>query len=85
MRFKWGLTQGPDGATHQSIIDLGLMRLLPDMIVINPADGKQTEQKVRAADGINGSVYLRLSRYAVPAFIPEKCGCRDGSNHRRSV
>lgn len=73
-----GLTQGPDGATHQSIIDLGLMRLLPNMIVINPADGKQTEQAVRAAYGINGPVYLRLSRYASPAFIPERCGFEVG-------
>lgn len=63
-----GITQGPDGATHQSVLDVALMRSLPNMTVINPADGVQTEQAVRAAYEINGPVYLRLSRFQVENF-----------------
>ena len=58
-----GLTQGPDGATHQSVLDVSLMRTLPNMVVIVPADGPQTEAAVRAAYDHQGPVYLRLSRY----------------------
>lgn len=60
-----GLTQGPDGATHQSLLDVALMRNLPNMTVLNPADGIQTEKAVRAAYELQGPVYLRLSRFAV--------------------
>ncbi|MDP6546240.1 MAG: transketolase C-terminal domain-containing protein [Phycisphaerae bacterium] len=58
-----GLTQGPDGATHQSVLDVSLMRTLPNMVVIVPADGPQTEAAVNAAYNHQGPVYLRLSRY----------------------
>ncbi|MBL7218535.1 MAG: transketolase family protein [Phycisphaerae bacterium] len=58
-----GLTQGPDGATHQAVLDVSLMRTLPNMVVIVPADGPQTEAAVRAAYEHQGPVYLRLSRY----------------------
>ena len=58
-----GLTQGPDGATHQAVIDVSLMRSLPNMVVIVPADGPQTEAAVREAYEHQGPVYLRLSRY----------------------
>jgi len=58
-----GLTQGPDGATHQSVVDVSLMRSLPNMVVIVPADGPQTEAAVKAAHDYQGPVYLRLSRY----------------------
>ena len=63
-----GITQGPDGATHQSVLDIALMRNLPNMTVFNPADGTQTEKTVRAAYEIKGPVYLRLSRYVTDDF-----------------
>jgi transketolase len=67
-----GITQGPDGATHQSVLDLSLMRSLPNMTVLHPADGIQTEKAVRAAYEINGPVYLRLSRFVTGNFT-DKC------------
>jgi transketolase len=61
-----GLTQGPDGASHQSLEDIALMRILPNMTVIVPADGIETRQAVFAAAAHTGPVYLRLGRYPVP-------------------
>jgi len=66
-----GITQGPDGATHQSILDCSLMRSLPNMTVLVPADGNQTEQAVMAAYENPGPFYLRLSRYETEPLIPE--------------
>jgi len=68
-----GITQGPDGATHQSVLDIALMRNLPNMTVLHPADGIQTEKAVRAAYEIKGPVYLRLSRYVTEDFTAD-CG-----------
>jgi len=65
-----GLTQGPDGATHQSVLDVSLMRSLPNMMVLVPADGDQTEAAVYAAYRHEGPVYIRLSRYATGPFLP---------------
>jgi len=65
-----GLTLGADGATHQSVIDVALMRLLPNMTVIVPADGNETERAVWAAYSHAGPVYLRLSRYQTGEFLP---------------
>lgn len=65
-----GLTQGADGATHQSVVDLALMRSLPHMAVVVPADAAQTEQVVEAACRLNGPMYIRLSRYATPPCVP---------------
>ncbi len=65
-----GITLGADGATHQSINDVSLMRCLPNMIVLVPADGNQTEKAVHAAYRHTGPVYLRLSRYQVAGFLP---------------
>lgn len=65
-----GLTQGPDGATHQSLLDVGLMRLLPNMTVMIPADADQTEAVVRAAVDLDGPVYIRLSRFPTGRNIP---------------
>ena len=61
-----GLTQGPDGASHQSLEDISLMRGLPNMTVIVPADALETRQAVFAAAECPGPVYLRLGRYPVP-------------------
>ena len=65
-----GLTQGPDGATHQSVVDLGLMRLLPNMTVLSPADFDQTVKTVEAAAECEGPVYIRLSRFPTVKNIP---------------
>jgi len=73
-----GITQGPDGATHQSVVDVALMRVLPNMIVLIPADGKQTEQAVFAAYAYHGPVYLRLSRYETGNFLPDETGFNIG-------
>ncbi len=62
-----GLTQGPDGASHQALEDIALMRALPNMRVLVPADGVETEaMALAAAQEIDGPIYLRLGRYPVP-------------------
>ena len=67
-----GITVGEDGATHQMLEDLSLMRSLPNMTVISTSDDTQTRWAVREISKINGPVYLRLSRMATPV-IYEKC------------
>jgi transketolase len=61
-----GLTQGPDGASHQSLEDIALMRALPNMNVLVPADGVETRAMTLAAAELKAPVYLRLGRYPVP-------------------
>jgi len=63
-----GLTQGPDGATHQSVIDVSLMRSLPNMTVIVPSDAEEARVATIAAAAYEGPVYLRLSRYDTPVW-----------------
>ena len=58
-----GITQGPDGATHQSVLDVALMRSLPNMCVVIPSDFEEAMLATRAAAHREGPVYLRLSRY----------------------
>ncbi len=65
-----GITVGEDGATHQMMEDLGLMKMLPNMVVINPCDFNQTKQATLAAAEYVGPVYLRFGRPAVPNFTP---------------
>lgn len=65
-----GITLGEDGATHQTMEDIGLMRMLPGMTVINPCDYNQTKAATIAAAGHNGPVYLRFGRPSVPNFTP---------------
>ena len=67
-----GITVGEDGATHQMLEDIGLMRGLPNMKVISPSDDKQTRWAVREALKINGPVYLRLSRLATPIIYEQE-------------
>lgn len=62
-----GLTVGEDGASHQTVEDISLMRSIPNMTVIVPADAIETEAAVQAAAELSGPVYLRLGRPAVPA------------------
>ena len=66
-----GITLGEDGATHQILEDIGLMRMLPHMVVINPCDYNQTKAATIAAAKHVGPVYLRFGRPSVPNFTPE--------------
>lgn len=66
-----GLTLGEDGATHQILEDIGLMKMLPGMTVINPCDYNQTKAATIAIADHKGPVYLRFGRPAVPNFTPE--------------
>jgi len=66
-----GVTLGEDGATHQTMEDIALMRALPGMVVINPCDYNQTKAATIAAADYEGPVYLRFGRPAVPNFTPE--------------
>ena len=65
-----GLTLGEDGATHQIMEDIGLMKMLPGMVVINPCDFNQTKAATIAIADHVGPVYLRFGRPAVPNFTP---------------
>ncbi|MCW5932590.1 MAG: transketolase family protein, partial [Bacteroidetes bacterium] len=66
-----GLTLGEDGATHQILEDIGLMKMLPGMVVINPCDYNQTKAATIAIAQHKGPVYLRFGRPSWPVFIPE--------------
>ncbi len=66
-----GVSVGEDGATHQCCEDIGIMRTLPGMVILNPADGPEAAAAVRAAAEHKGPVYLRLGRLAVPVFNEE--------------
>ena len=66
-----GLTLGEDGATHQILEDIGLMKMLPGMVVINPCDYNQTKAATIAIAEHKGPVYLRFGRPSVPVFTPD--------------
>ena len=84
-----GITVGEDGGSHQTIEDIALMRTIPGMIVISPSDGMSTKMLIRQAAAINGPVFIRLGRAAVPGIYEEdskieigKGMCvRDGSDY----
>ena len=63
-----GITVGEDGATHQCLEDIGTMRTIPGMVIINPADAVEARAAVEAAIKYEGPVYLRFGRLAVPLF-----------------
>lgn len=63
-----GVSVGPDGATHQMLEDIGMMRMLPGMTVIAPADAEEARKAVIAAAKTDGPVYLRFGRAATPVF-----------------
>ncbi len=65
-----GLTLGEDGATHQILEDIGMMKMLPHMTVINPCDYNQTKAATIAIAELEGPVYLRFGRPTVPNFTP---------------
>jgi transketolase len=64
-----GLTQGPDGATHQSLDDVALTRQLPGMTVLVPADATETFRAVEAVAEVEGPIYIRLGRYPTPVLF----------------
>ena len=67
-----GLTVGEDGASHQIIEDIALMKSIPGMVVIVPADAKETEKVMQAVTAYNGPVYVRLGRSALPVLFDDK-------------
>lgn len=73
-----GVSVGPDGATHQMLEDLGLMMMLPNMTVINPADAGEARKATLAAAQHDGPVYIRLSREKSPVAVSEKAPFRIG-------
>jgi transketolase len=83
-----GVTVGEDGGSHQSIEDIAIMRAVPNMTVIVPADGIETKLAIRAAAAYKGPVYVRLGRNKVPTIfaddysfaIGKGCQLRDGSD-----
>ena len=66
-----GLTVGEDGASHESIEDMAIMRAIPNMTVLVPADGVEAEQMILEAAKFNGPMYVRLGRSAVPTIFDE--------------
>jgi len=84
-----GITVGEDGGSHQAIEDIALMRTIPGMTVINPADGMSTDLLIRQAAAMKGPVYVRLGRAAVPGIyeadskveIGKGMCVRDGSDY----
>ncbi len=67
-----GITVGEDGATHQCLEDFALMRAIPGMVVINPADAVEARAAVEAAINYVGPVYMRFGRYAVPTIYDKE-------------
>lgn len=63
-----GVSVGPDGATHQMLEDIGLMRMLPGMVVLAPGDAEEARKATLAALAWDGPVYLRFGRSATPVF-----------------
>ena len=66
-----GITVGEDGGSHQSVEDISLMRSIPNMTVVVPADGIEAEKMIFAAAEFNGPMYVRLGRSAVPTIFGE--------------
>lgn len=73
-----GISVGPDGATHQALEDIAIMRVLPNMKVIVPCDAIETKKAVIAAAEIEGPVYLRFTREKTPIFTTEETNFKIG-------
>jgi len=69
-----GLSDFGDGSTHQSIEDVAIMRSLPNMTVLSPADGNETRTMTRALAEYQGPVYMRITRNDLPDVMPENAG-----------
>lgn len=67
-----GISVGPDGATHQALEDIAIMRVIPNMTVLSPCDATQTKlATIKAINGLKGPVYIRFGREAVPDFTKD--------------
>lgn len=66
-----GITVGEDGASHQAVEDVALMRVLPNMTVIVPSDARETKQVINTIADYEGPVYVRLGRSKVPIIMPD--------------
>ena len=77
-----GITVGEDGATHQMLEDIALMRSLPNMTVISPSDDVQTKWAIEEISKIKGPVYVRMSRYATPVLYDENEKFEIGKAHQ---
>lgn len=66
-----GITVGEDGASHESVEDISIMRAIPNMTVVVPADGVETEKVILEAAKFNGPMYVRLGRSAVPTIFDD--------------
>lgn len=66
-----GISVGEDGATHQCLEDIGIMRTIPGMVILNPADATESRLAIKAAIEYNGPVYLRFGRLAVPVIFDD--------------
>jgi len=75
---SYGLSDFGDGATHQVIEDIAIMRAIPNMTVLAPADGTETKKIIKAITGFAGPVYVRLNRNDMPDVIPENYEFRIG-------
>jgi transketolase len=73
-----GLTVGPDGATHQAFEDIALMRVLPNIVVLNPTDYFEAEKAVRVAVKHEGPVYIRLAREKTPILTTKNAEFKIG-------
>lgn len=77
-----GISVGEDGASHQCLEDIGLMRIIPGMVVLNPSDDIEAKAAVRAALEHDGPVYLRFGRAAVPVIHEENMTFEIGKGER---
>ncbi|MEW5746417.1 MAG: transketolase family protein [Nitrospirota bacterium] len=80
-----GITVGEDGASHQALEDIALMRVIPGITVIVPADGYETEQVINAVAETDIPVYVRLGRAKVPAVMPAEYRFRVGKAYTFSL
>jgi transketolase len=80
-----GITVGEDGASHQALEDIALMRVIPGMTVIVPSDGYETKQVIDTIAEYEGPVYVRLGRSKVPAEMPEDYKFKIGKAYTYSI
>jgi transketolase len=80
-----GITVGEDGASHQALEDIALMRVIPGMTIIVPADGYETKQVIDSVAEYQGPVYVRLGRSKVPPVMPDGYVFRIGKAHTYSI
>jgi transketolase len=76
-----GISVGPDGATHQALEEIALMRVLPEMSVIVPCDYYETKKATIASYSINGPVYIRFGREPIPIITDENTPYNFGKGH----